>query len=54
MNGDRILNIIGAIVTVALVTTIVARPNSVKVIQSVGTAFSGAISSALGKGVSFS
>jgi hypothetical protein len=53
MNGDKLLNIIGAIVTVALVTTIVARPNSVKVIRELGGAFSGAISSSLGKGVSF-
>lgn len=53
MNGDKLLNIAGAIVTVALVTTIVARPNSVKVVREVGTAFSGAIRAALGQGVKF-
>jgi len=53
MNLDRILNIAGAIVTVALVTTIVARPNSVRVIREVGNAFTGAIGSALGRGVDF-
>lgn len=53
MNGDKVLNIFAAIVTVALVTTVVARPNSVKVIREVGTAFSSSISAALGKGISF-
>jgi hypothetical protein len=53
MNMDKILNIAGAIVTVALVTTIVARPNSVKVIREVGNAFTGAIGSALGRGINF-
>lgn len=54
MTGDKLLNIAGMVVVVALVTTVVARPNSVKVIREIGTAFSGAISSALGKGVNFS
>ena len=53
MNADRIFNIAAAIVTVALVTTIVARPNSVKVIREVGNAFTGSISAALGRGVDF-
>lgn len=53
MTGDRILNILAGIVTVALVTTIVARPNSVKVIREVGNAFTGSISAALGRGISF-
>ena len=51
MNGDKVLNILAAIVTVALVTTIVARPNSVRVIGAVGQFFTGSISAALGKGV---
>jgi len=51
---DKALNIAAAIVTVALVTTIVARPNSVKVITAIGATFAEAISRALGKGVSFS
>ena len=53
MNADRIFNIAAAIVTVALVTTIVARPNSVRVIREVGNAFTGSISAALGRGVDF-
>lgn len=46
---DRIANIMGAIVTVALVTTIVSRPNSAKVIKAFGDAFSDSISASLGK-----
>lgn len=53
MTGDKILNIFAAIVTVALVTTVVARPNSVKVIREIGDAFASSISSALGRGISF-
>lgn len=46
---DKIANIMGAIVTVALVTTIVSRPNSAKVIKAFGDAFSDSISASLGK-----
>lgn len=46
--GDRLFNILGAIVTVALVTTIVSRPNSANVIRALGTAFSGSIRAATG------
>ena len=44
--GDKVFNIIGAIVTVALVTTSVARPNSAMVIQAMGDSFSKAIKAA--------
>lgn len=44
--GDKLFNILGAIVTVALVTTIVSRPNSARVIESLGNAFAGAIRAA--------
>lgn len=44
--GDKFFNIVGAIVTVALVTTIVARPNSAKIITAMGSAFSSAIKAA--------
>lgn len=45
---DRIFNLLGAIVTVALVTTIVSRGSqSAAVIRSLGDAFSGSIRSAL-------
>jgi hypothetical protein len=47
--GDRAFNILGAIVTVALVTTIVSRSTSATVIRAMGDAFSGSIRAALGK-----
>ncbi len=49
MNGEKFFNILGAIVTVALVTTIVSRPNSATVIRSMGDAFSGSIRAAMGR-----
>ena len=49
MNGDKIANVLGAIVTVALVTTIVSRSTSAQVIRAFGDAFSGSIRAALGK-----
>lgn len=49
MNLDKLANIAGAIVTVALVTTVVARSNSANVIRAVGDAFSGSIRAAMGK-----
>jgi hypothetical protein len=47
--GDRLFNVLSAIVTVALVTTIVSRPTSAQVIRSMGDAFAGSIRAALGK-----
>lgn len=47
--GERFFNLAGAIVTVALVTTIVSRPNSAKVITAMGSAFSGSIKAATGR-----
>lgn len=47
--GDRLFNVLGAIVTVALVTTIVSRNSSATVIKAMGNAFSGSIRAALGK-----
>lgn len=47
--GDRLFNIAGAIVTVALVTTVVSRPTSVQVIRAMGDVFSGSIRAALGR-----
>lgn len=47
--GDKAFNILGAIVTVALVTTVVSHPDSATVISNLGSAFSGAISAAMGK-----
>lgn len=48
--GDKFLNILGAIVTVALVTTIVSRPTSASVIRAGGEAFAGSIRAAMGRG----
>lgn len=49
MSGDRLFNVMGAIVTVALVTTIVSRPQSARVIRAMGDAFAGSIRAALGR-----
>ena len=48
MNLDRIFNVAGSIIVLAIVATIVASPNSAKVVSSVGGAFSNAIRSAKG------
>lgn len=47
--GDRVANIAASIVTVALVTTVVSRPNSARVIRAMGDAFAGSIRAAIGK-----
>lgn len=49
MNADKALSIGSAIVTVALVTTIVSHPGSAKVITAIGNSFSGAIRAAMGR-----
>lgn len=49
MNGDRLFNVLGAIVTVALVTTIVSRPQSAQVIRAFGEAFAGSINAAMAR-----
>jgi hypothetical protein len=48
MSGDKFFNILGAIVTVAFVTTIVAHEGSAGVITAFGNAFSGGIRAAMG------
>jgi hypothetical protein len=48
MSSSGILNVMGAIVTVALVTTIVRNPQSSQVIAAMGNAFSGSLRAALG------
>jgi hypothetical protein len=45
---DGLFNVMSAIVTVALVTTIVSRPTSALVIRAMGDAFAGSIKAALG------
>lgn len=49
MGADKLFNVLGAIVGVALVTTIVSRSTSASVIRASGEAFSGSIRAALGK-----
>lgn len=51
MNLNSITSILGAIVTVAMVTTIVRSPNTAPVLRAGGQAFSGAISAAMGAGL---
>lgn len=46
---DKVADILGAIITVALVTTVVSRPNSVRVVQALGGAFTGSIKAAMGR-----
>ena len=46
--GDKVFNVLSAIVTVALVTTIVAHPNSAQDISAMGNAFSGSLRAAEG------
>lgn len=53
MTAEKILNVFGAIVVVAAITTVVARPNSVQVIRAATGGFADSISAALGKGVRF-
>jgi hypothetical protein len=47
--GDKLFNVLGAIVTVAMVTTIVSHPQSAAVISASGAAFAGSIRAATGK-----
>jgi hypothetical protein len=49
VNLDRVFNILGSIVTVAMVTVIVSSPNTSKIIREFGSSFSGAVRSAMGK-----
>lgn len=48
MQTDTIMNLLGAIVTVALVTTLVSSPGTAGVIQAFGEAFSGSLRAAQG------
>lgn len=49
MNADKFLSIGSAIVTVALVTTIVSNKESARVIGAFGQAFAGSIRAAMGR-----
>lgn len=49
MNADKALSIGASIVTLAMVTVIVAHPTSATIIKATGNAFSGAIRAAMGR-----
>lgn len=49
MQTNTIINVMGAIVTVALVTTIVSSGQSANVIRSFGDAFSASIRASMGR-----
>lgn len=49
MNANGIVNVLGAIVTVALVTTVVSHPQSASIIRSFGDAFAGSLRAAQGR-----
>jgi hypothetical protein len=48
MHVNSFIDVLGAIVTVALVTTIVAHPNTSNVINAAGGAFTGALKASQG------
>lgn len=49
MNVSGIVGVLSALVTVALVTTVVSNRESAKVIKALGDGFSGALRAAQGK-----
>ena len=48
MNANGILNVAGAIVTLAVIATVVSSPQSANVISAIGSAFSGSLKAAKG------
>jgi uncharacterized membrane protein YeaQ/YmgE (transglycosylase-associated protein family) len=48
MSLDGVFGIAGALVTVALVTTVVSHKNSAGIVTAIGTAFIGALKAAQG------
>lgn len=50
MKFDDLVDVLGGVVLVAMVTTIVTSPNTAKQITAAGGAFSGVLAAALGKG----
>ena len=49
MRTDTVINVLGAIVTVALVFTVVSNSNSANVINAMGGAFASSIKAATGR-----
>lgn len=46
--GDKVFNVLGSIVTVAMITTVVSHRQSAAVIRALGNAFSGSLRAAQG------
>jgi uncharacterized membrane protein len=49
MNLDRVFNIAGMIVVLAIITTLVSHTETKKVIAQLGSTFSGSIRAAMGR-----
>jgi hypothetical protein len=49
MNGDKFANVLGGLITVALVTTIVAHPASAKIVTKGGQAMANLLLAAQGR-----
>lgn len=49
MNAELLFKVLLGIVAVALVSTIVMRPNSATTIKAAGSAFAGSLRAAMGK-----
>ena len=48
-SGRTITNVLGAIVFVALVTTVVTSPNTASILTAAGRAFSSSLTAAMGR-----
>lgn len=49
MNADKAFSVLGAIVTLGMVTVIVSHPESARVIKATGQAFTQALRAAMGR-----
>jgi len=49
VNFDRVMNIVGSIVMVGLVTVVVTSPNTAKIVSSAGNAFTNSLATAMGR-----
>ena len=49
MKGDQVIKVLMGIIAVAMITTVVMRPNSATVIKAAGNAFAGSLRAAMGK-----
>lgn len=49
MNQSKVVDVLGAIVTVALVTTIVSHPQTARVVTAFGNAFANSLRAAQGR-----